>query len=135
MTAEIDVRAYFTTVLPAALAANVKEARAINARYQFVIPGPAGGEWTVDLTAAGPSCKPGRAAASCTFTLSDDTFRELCVQPEKSAVRLYMAGKLRVEGDIRVALKIGTILSLVNLPKQASVTAAAVAKRPSSVTR
>jgi hypothetical protein len=113
----IDVRKYFNTDLPAALLANAGAARAIGARYQLGILGPDGGDWTVDLTARGPSCKPGKSSADCTLTLTDTNFRVLCERPELNAVQLYMSGKLKVEGNTAVALKLGKILALVNLPK------------------
>lgn len=121
----IDIRKYFNQDLPAALAANAQAARAVNARYQFVIVGPGGGEWTVDLTAKGPSCRPGKSAADCTVTISDVNFRILCEKPEMHAMQLYMSAKLKVDGNTAIALKLGKILALVNLPKAAAAPKAA----------
>ena len=122
----IDIRKYFNQDLPTALAANAQAARTVNARYHFVIVGPGGGDWTVDLTAKGPSCKPGKSAADCTVTISDANFRLLCERPEVHAMQLYMLAKLKVDGNTAVAMKLGKILALVNLPKgQAAPKAAA----------
>jgi len=120
MSSTIDVRKYFNTDLPAALAANAQAARAIGARYHMVILGPDGGDWTVDLTAKGPSCKPGKSAADCTITLSDANFRFLCANPEVQAMHLYMSGKLKVDGNTGVAMKLGKVLTFVSLPKATS---------------
>jgi hypothetical protein len=132
----IDIRKYFNQDLPAALAANAQAARAVNARYQFVIVGPGGGDWTVDLTAKGPTCKPGKSAADCTVTISDVNFRILCEKPEMHAMQLYMSAKLKVDGNTAIALKLGKILALVNLPKAATAAAPkAVAPAPAPASK
>lgn len=129
-TTPIDVRKYFNTDLPAALALHAQAARAVGARYQFVIVGVDGGEWTVDLSAKGPSCKPGKTAADCTITLSDANFRILCERPEVHAMQLYMSAKLKVDGNTAVALKLGKLLSLVSLPKATTTSAPAPKPAP-----
>jgi SCP-2 sterol transfer family len=132
MSSTFDIRKYFNQDLPAALAANVQAAREVNARYQFVIVGPGGGEWTVDLTAKGPTCKPGKAAADCTVTLSDTSFRTLCEKPELRAMQFYMSGLLKVNGATAAALKLGKILLLA--PIAPASKAAAPAPSPKVAT-
>jgi hypothetical protein len=130
--ASIDVRKYFNTDLPAALAAHAAEARAIGARYQFAISGPDGGDWTLDLTAKGPSCKPGKSTADCTILVSDVNFRIVCEKPEQHALQLFMSGKLKVSGNTAVAMKLGKILSLANLPKAPPAAKPATTPAPAS---
>ena len=117
MSTAIDVRKYFNTDLPAALSANAEAARAIGARYQLVVLGADGGEWAVDLTAKGPSCKPGKTAADCTITISDTNFRILCEKPDLHALLLFMSGRLKVEGNTAIAMKLSKALAFVSLPK------------------
>ena|SRR5271166_552110 len=116
----IDVRKYFNTDLPAILAANATQARTVGARYQFVITGPDGGSWSVDLTAKGPSCQPGKDKADCIFTLSDVSFRFLFEQPELRVTGLFMSGKLKIQGKVAVAMKLVKILSLVEPHKSSA---------------
>ena len=132
----IDIRKYFNQVLPAALAAHAQAARAVNARYQFSIVGPDGGDWTVDLTAKGPSCKPGKSPADCTVTISDANFRILCERPDVHAMQLYLSAKLKVAGNTAIAMKLGKILALVNLPKgQATAPAPKAASTPAPASK
>jgi len=118
MPTPIDIRKFFNTDLPTALAANTAAAKAVGARFQIGVTGAGGGDWTIDLTAKGPSCKAGKAAAAdCTVTIADADFRKLAEKPEVNAVTLFMSGKLKITGNQSHALKLGKILSLVPLPK------------------
>jgi putative sterol carrier protein len=122
MPISIDVRKYFNVDLPAALTAHAAEARAVGVRYQFVIQGPDGGDWNVDLTDNGPICKFGKGPADCTITLSDANFRSVCEQANLSVAltRLFMTGKVKVDGKLPLALKLDKILAFVQLPKSAA---------------
>jgi putative sterol carrier protein len=138
MPISIDVRKYFDKDLPAALSAHAAAAKAVGARYQFVIQGPDGGDWTVDLTTTGPSCKSGKAPADCTITLSDANFRALCEQPELQATRLFMKGQLKVEGKLPLAMRLSKVLAFVPMPVSASKpapTGAVPAPKPAAGSR
>ena len=64
----VDVKKLFNEELPAALAKNAEDAKTIGAKYQMNITGE--GEWAIDVTQAGPSCKAGTdATADCTQQL------------------------------------------------------------------
>src|SRR3974390_702511 len=67
----VDIKKLFNQDLPAALAKNSEEAKAIGATYQLNVTGPSGGEWQIDVSATGPSCKPGTGPADCTITITD----------------------------------------------------------------
>lgn len=117
MPTPIDIRKFFNTDLPTALAANTATAKAVGARFQIGVTGAAGGDWTIDLTAKGPFCKAGKnGTADCTIAISDVDFRKLAEKPEVNALTLFMSGKLKITGNQGHALKLGKILSLVPVP-------------------
>ena len=53
----VDIKKLFNEDLPAALAKNADDAKTIGAKYQMNITGE--GAWFIDVSATGPSCKPG----------------------------------------------------------------------------
>lgn len=95
----------FGTVLPEKLAGNEK-ARATDAIYQFVLDGDNGGNWVVDLTkdedqvSAGDHDEP-----NCTITMKADDFVELWTG-KLAAPQAYMFGKLKIKGDMGLAMKL-----------------------------
>jgi putative sterol carrier protein len=101
----VDIQKLFNENLPAALARNADDARAIGAKYQLNVTGPSGGEWNVDVSATGPSCKPGSGPADCTVTVSDEDFQQLLQNPASGA-QLFFAGKLKVSGNPVLAMKL-----------------------------
>jgi putative sterol carrier protein len=102
----VDIQKLLNQELPAALAKNADDAKAIGAKYQLNITGATGGEWNIDATASGPSCKPGSGPADCTITISDEDFQKLLENPQANAVQLYFTGKLKVQGNQILATKL-----------------------------
>ncbi len=102
----VDIQKLFNEQFPAALAKNADEAKAIGATYQLNITGPTGGEWQIDVTAAGPSCKPGNGPADCTITVADEDFQKLLENPQANATQLFFTGKLKVAGNPLLATKL-----------------------------
>jgi putative sterol carrier protein len=106
----VDIQKLFNEDLPGALARNAEDAKSIGATFQINVTGPTGGEWSVDVTAAGPSCKPGNAAADCTLTLADEDFQKLMENPQANAMPLFFAGKLKLGGNTMLAMKLTKLL-------------------------
>ena len=82
----------------------------INATYKFVINGDGGGTWIVDLTKPGGEVRKGEGDAKCTITMTSSDFIELMggkLNPQMA----FMSGKLKVAGDMSLALKLGSLLS------------------------
>jgi 3-hydroxyacyl-CoA dehydrogenase/3a,7a,12a-trihydroxy-5b-cholest-24-enoyl-CoA hydratase len=68
--------------------------------------------WTLDCAGATPSVKEGKdAAATATFRLADEDLKELV--KGHLASDLHQRGKLRVDGDVRFAHKLGLFKGLV----------------------
>lgn len=96
--------------LPESLKTKTDKVASINAVYQFDIKGPNGGTWTVDLTAPGGKVTTGAAAnANCTVTMEDENFVKL-VTGQLNPQMAFMTGKLKVTGNMGLALKLATII-------------------------
>ncbi|MDY7232472.1 peroxisomal multifunctional enzyme type 2 [Hyalangium rubrum] len=94
------------------LAKSPDQAAGVGALLQFKLTSPEGA-WVVDLRTAPGSVKQGTVAEpAATLTLADEELLALVKAPE-SARELYMKGKLRVDGDTRVAQRLGFLKNLV----------------------
>ena len=99
----------FTTEIPKNIAANPDKAKAINATYKFIVTGATGGTWRVIL-GADPKCEEGEGAAQCTITVGDEDFVNI-VGGKLNPQMAFMSGKLKVAGDMSLAMKLGTVLN------------------------
>jgi 3-hydroxyacyl-CoA dehydrogenase/3a,7a,12a-trihydroxy-5b-cholest-24-enoyl-CoA hydratase len=97
--------------LAARLAKDPGIAAEVGAVIQFVVKDP-DGAYTVDLSAAPGSVKEGKAAAATTtLTLAEEDL--VALAKGASAASLHQHGKLRVDGDVRPAHKLGFLKDLV----------------------
>jgi putative sterol carrier protein len=109
----VDIKKLFNEDLPAALAKNAEDAKTIGAKYQWNITGPTGGEWSIDVSSTGPSCKAGSGPADCTISISDEDFQKLVENPQANGMQLFFAGKLKVAGNQMLAMKLQKLFSYV----------------------
>lgn len=93
------------------VAANPSKIATLNASYQFNLTGDGGGTYhavfengTHDI-GEGPA-----AAAKCTVTMSANDFIAL-VSGKLNPTTAFMTGKLKIAGDMSLALKLQTVLS------------------------
>lgn len=105
----VDIAKLFNEDLPARLARNSEEAKAINARFQINVTGA--GSWNADLTSTGPRVTQGEAPADCTVTVSADDFQKLIENPAIGP-QLFFSGKLKISGNQMLGLKLQKIFSL-----------------------
>ena len=83
----------------------------INSVYQFNISGPDGGQWSVDCTKPGGAITTGQAAgAKCTVNCADADFLNI-VNGKLNAQMAFMSGKLKIQGDMGLAMKLQQILT------------------------
>lgn len=101
-------KAYFEQTIAQKLQDHPEIAQKINSIYQFNITGDAGGHWTVDLTK--PEVREGEDAnAKCTVTVKDEDFMKI-VSGKLNPQMAFMSGKLKIGGDMSLAMKLGELL-------------------------
>jgi len=102
-------REVFEQKLPGSL--NKEKADKIGGTFQFKITGDDGGEWYIDLSKDSDWISEGTMdAAKCTVTVSDADWIAI-IDGSLNAQMAFMSGKLKVAGDMSLALKIQTLLS------------------------
>ena len=83
----------------------------INSIYQFSLTGDGGGDWVIELTDAVQEVREGTDDnAKCTIKMSAEDFLGL-IAGKLNAQMAFMTGKLQVEGDMGLALKLQTVLN------------------------
>lgn len=97
--------------IPARVQQNPQIIKDVNAVYEFNINGDNGGVWTVDLTEAGAGkvSEGSTGNAKCIVTVGDQDFVNI-VTKKTNAQMAFMSGKLKVKGDMGLALKLQKIL-------------------------
>jgi putative sterol carrier protein len=108
----VDIQKLFNEEIPAQLAKHADEAKKVGATFQMNITGEGGGEWFIDVSDSGPSCKAGNEAAKCTITIASEDFQKLHENPQAQGMQLFFAGKLKVAGDQMLAMKLSKLFTL-----------------------
>jgi putative sterol carrier protein len=105
-----SVREVFENHIPSKLRAKPDLVQKINAVYQFNISGPGGGTWAVDCTQPGGAVSQGAPASpKCTVAATDADFLAI-VNGKLNAQMAFMSGKLKIQGDMGLAMKLQQIL-------------------------
>ena len=105
-----SVKEVFETHIPARLKAKPDLIGKINAVYQFNITGADGGAWSVDCTQPGGAVAVGNAVAPrCTVSMVDADFLKL-VTGKLNAQMAFMTGKIKIQGDMGLAMKLQQLL-------------------------
>lgn len=100
----------FFEQMKAKVAGNPDLVTKLNTVYQFKLNGPNGGEWYVDLTKPGGEIAKGtNPNARCTITMNDADFISL-VEGKLNSQMAFMTGKLKIQGDMGLALKLQNLL-------------------------
>lgn len=83
----------------------------VGAVFQFNITGDEGGVYVVDLKNDGGGARPGEdPEAGCRLTLSHDDFIAM-IKGELNPQMAFMAGKLKIEGNVMLAAKLAPLFS------------------------
>jgi putative sterol carrier protein len=86
--------------------------KGINFTYQFVITGDGGGEWAVTISDGQISVTEGKAEkANITLTISASDFLDL-VAGKLNGQTAFLTGKLKIQGDMTLALKLQSVFNL-----------------------
>ena len=84
----------------------------MNATYQFNISGDNGGEWSVAIANGDVTIGNGAAASpNITLTISDENFSNL-IQGKLNGQTAFLTGKLKIQGDMTLAMKLQSLFSL-----------------------
>ena len=88
---------------------NPQEYTELGAVYKFVLDGPEGGTWVIDLRKDTIGVRESDEEANCTFETQDVHFIELfngSLPPENA----FVTGKVKLSGDVLLAVRFGELL-------------------------
>jgi putative sterol carrier protein len=101
---------YFEEKIARKLQEKPELSKAVNAVYEFNITGDNGGVWTVDLTKEPGTVTPGSTGnAKCTVTCAAGDFVNV-VSGKMNPQMAFMSGKLKIKGDMGLAMKLTKII-------------------------
>jgi putative sterol carrier protein len=109
----VDIQKLLNEDFPAQLAKFPDQAKAIGGKFQLNITGEGGGEWFIDATESGPSAKQGQGdAPDLTITIAAEDFQKLQENPQAAGMQLFFAGKLKLQGNQMLGMKLGKLFTL-----------------------
>lgn len=85
--------------------------QSVGATYKFVLSGDGGGTFLVDLKQA-LTVTEADGAAACTVSMAASDFVDL-FEGRQNGQALFFSGKLRVDGDMSLALKLGNVTDIL----------------------
>jgi sterol carrier protein 2 len=89
-----------------------EKAKKINSTYLFDIGGDDGGKWFADLTRSeGPYIEQKDGEAKCTITVPKSEDWVAIASGKMNPTSAFMQGKIKVKGDMSMAMKLQTLLS------------------------
>ena len=102
---DLTANKIFTEILPENLESN-DSIEGIDAVYQFEITGDDGGTWTIDFTKDSDFVSEGaHDDPDCAIEVSGSDFVGMW-EGDLSGQQLFMMGKISVDGDMGLALKL-----------------------------
>lgn len=87
------------------------QASAIGAVFKFILEGDGGGSFIVNLK-DNPGVVEGEGAADCSITMTAQDFVDL-TEGKANGQQLFFTGKLKVEGDMSLALRLQAMLDIL----------------------
>lgn len=94
-----------------AIAKNATAASQVGAVYKFVLEGEGGGTWIVALNDS-PGITDGDGDAECVIKMAAADYVEM-LEGTTEAQQLFFAGKLQIDGDMGLAMKLQALNELM----------------------
>jgi putative sterol carrier protein len=95
----------------AKIAEKKSQASAIGAIFKFVLDGDGGGSFIVNLK-DNPGVVEGDGPAECTVRMTAQDFVDL-TEGKANGQQLFFTGKLKVEGDMSLALRLQPLMDIL----------------------
>ncbi|WP_324716644.1 SCP2 sterol-binding domain-containing protein [Carboxydochorda subterranea] len=90
---------------------NPQRAGISSGKFQFVLSGEGGGTWTLDVANGKASVQEGPSGgANVTIEMSVADFQEMTAG-RLGPVAAYMSGRLRIQGDLGLAMRLQPLLA------------------------
>lgn len=104
------VQELFEKTIPANINKDPEKAKGLNAVYQFDVTGDEAASWVVRVTPAKIGVEKGPSTdAKCTITVAGKDILDI-VSGKLNPQMAFMSGKLKIKGDMGLALKLQTVL-------------------------
>jgi len=91
------------------IAANPAAIAGLNANFQFELSGEDGGTYHVNVAGGKAEVGPGPTQANVTILMSAADFKSL-VAGSLNATQAFMTGRLKIQGDMSLAMRLQSIL-------------------------
>lgn len=105
----MTAREWFEKTLPGTLAKVAGKFAGANIVYQFVITGEGGGTWSLRLKDTYELVEEPTPNANCTLTMDANDWVDM-VTGKLNPQMAFMSGKIKIDGDMSLALKLGSFL-------------------------
>ena len=107
-----DIKKLFDEDLKSAIEKNPDAAKEIGAKFQINISGDGGGQWFIDCTDS-PKLEAGTGGEpDVTIDVAEEDFQKLMENPEANGMQLFFQGKLKVQGNQMLAMKLQKLFQL-----------------------
>lgn len=103
------IRDVFEKHMPAQITTHAQTVEKIGASYKFVVTGDEAATWMLDFTKSADHVEEGDRDAECTITVSDEVLKAI-VNGKQNAQMAMMTGKLKIAGNMGLALKLNALL-------------------------
>lgn len=85
--------------------------RSIGVAVAIELSGDAGGRWVIDCASADPVLKKADSSVCATTIKMDTDVFEKIMKKELDPQMAFLTGKVKIEGNLGVAIKLGQLLS------------------------
>ncbi len=89
--------------------ANPAKIAGMNANFQFELSGEDGGTYHANIANGKAEIGPGPTQANCTILMSAADFKAMTAGT-LNATQAFMSGKLKIQGDMSLAMRLQAIL-------------------------